>query len=94
MEYRKSVYTGGIEDTLETIREDAGETASVLVIGHNPTIAQLTSLLSEGDGSRQAHEALADGFGTSGVAVLRYAGDWADLDEASASVVAFHVGRG
>ena len=94
VEYRKSVYTGGIEDTLETIREDAGETASVLVIGHNPTIAQLTSLLSEGDGSRQAHEALADGFGTSGVAVLRYPGEWADLDVGSCQLQRFHLSRG
>ncbi len=39
VEYRKSIYTGGTEETLETIREDAGETASVLIIGHNPTIA-------------------------------------------------------
>jgi phosphohistidine phosphatase len=94
VEYRKSVYTGGVDDSLETIREDAGDTASVLVIGHNPTMAQLTSLLSDGDGSRQAHEALADGFATSGVAVLRYAGDWADLDWGSCELQRFHVNRG
>ncbi|GAA6524692.1 histidine phosphatase family protein [Intrasporangium sp. DVR] len=94
VEYRKSVYTGGVAEALETIREDAGETASVLVVGHNPTMAQLTSLLSDGDGSRQAHEALAAGFATSGVAVLRYAGDWADLDWGSCELQRFHVSRG
>jgi len=94
VEYRRSVYTGGVEETLETIREDSGETASVLVIGHNPTIAQLTSMLSDGDGSRAAHEALAAGFATSGVAVLRYAGDWADLEWGACELERFHVSRG
>ncbi|MDV3221256.1 SixA phosphatase family protein [Intrasporangium sp.] len=94
VEFRKSVYVGGVEEALETIREDAGETATVLVIGHNPTIAQLTSLLSDGDGSQVAHDALANGFATSGVAVLRYAGEWADLDWSSCELQRFHVSRG
>lgn len=94
VEFRKSVYVGGVDEALETIREDAGETASVLVIGHNPTMAQLTSLLTDGDGSRRAHEALAKGFATSGVAVLRYAGDWADIDWGSCELQRFHVSRG
>ena len=79
---------------METIREDAGETASVLVIGHNPTIAQLTSAAQRRRGAREAHEALAHGFGTSGVAVLRYAGDWAELDVGSCQLQRFHVSRG
>jgi phosphohistidine phosphatase len=94
VEYRKSVYTGGADDTVETIREDAGDTTSVMVVGHNPTMAQLTSLLTDGDGSRQAHEALGDGFVTSGIAVLRYAGDWEDLDWGSCALERYHVSRG
>lgn len=93
VEYRKSVYTGGVDETVQTIREDAGDMASVLVIGHNPTMAQLASLLSDGDGSRQAHEALGDGFVTSGLAVLKYSGDWADLDWGSCELERFHVSR-
>ena len=94
VEYRKSVYTGGVDETVETIREDAGETASVLVVGHNPTMAQLASLLSDGDGSREAHEALGNGFATTGLAVMRYAGDWADLEWGSCELQRFHVSRG
>jgi phosphohistidine phosphatase len=33
-------------------------------------------------------------YPTSAVTVFSYDGDWEDLDEASASVVAFHAGRG
>lgn len=94
VEYRKSVYLGGVEQTVETIREDAGDMATVLVLGHNPTTAQLTSLLTDGDGSREAHEALADGFVTSGIAVLRYAGDWADLAWGACELERYHVSRG
>ena len=52
VEFRRSVYLGGSEQTLETVREDAGDTSTVLVVGHNPTMAQLTSLLTDGEGAR------------------------------------------
>ncbi|MFM6848764.1 MAG: SixA phosphatase family protein [Terrabacter sp.] len=94
VEYRRSVYLGGSEQTLETVREDAGETTTVLVVGHNPTMAQLTSLLTDGEGSREAHDALGAGFVTSGLAVLRYAGEWADIDFGSCALMRFHVSRG
>lgn len=94
VEYRKTVYLGGPQQVLETIREDAGETASVLVIGHNPTMADLASMLTDGEGSTEAHDALAQGFATSGLAVLSYSGDWADLDHSTCSLRRFHVSRG
>ena len=37
---------------------------------------------------------MAFGFPTSALAVFSYDGDWPDLDEAAASLVAYHVGRG
>jgi phosphohistidine phosphatase len=94
VEFRRSVYTGGAEAVLETIREDGGDMETVLVVGHNPTAAELTSLLCDGEGSHEAHEALAEGFVTSGLAVMRYAGDWADLDAGSCALQRFHVARG
>lgn len=94
VEYRKSVYVGEAEDIVETVREDAGEMTTVMVVGHNPSMAQLTSLLSDGDGSREAHEALGRGFATSGVAVLRYVGAWADLEFGTCELQRFHVNRG
>lgn len=94
VEYRRSVYLGSAEQTLETVREDAGDMATVLVVGHHPTMAQLTSLLTDGEGSREAHDALAKGFVTSGLAVLSYKGDWADIDLASCELTRFHVSRG
>lgn len=94
VEYRRSVYLGGSEQTLETVREDAGDTATVLVVGHNPTMAQLTSMLTDGEGSLEAHEALGRGFVTGGLAVLSYAGDWTDIDLGTCALRRFHVSRG
>jgi phosphohistidine phosphatase len=94
VEYRRSVYTGGAEQAIETIREDAGEMATVLVVGHNPAMAELTTMLTDGEGSREAHDALAEGFATSGLAVMRYQGEWEDLEAATCELSRFHVSRG
>jgi phosphohistidine phosphatase len=94
VEYRRPVYQGGAESLIETIREDAGDSSIVLVVGHNPTMAEATAMLTDGDGSAQAHEALAaGGFVTSGIAVLRYSGEWADLELGTCRLERFHVCR-
>lgn len=94
LEYRKSVYQGGPTAMVETVREDAGDMGTVLVIGHNPTMAEVTTRLSDGNGSTMAHEALGSGFATSGIAVLRFAGEWTDLDFGACDLERFHVARG
>ena len=53
---------------------------TVLVVGHNPAMAELTSLLADGEGSRGARARWRRASSTSGLAVLRYAGAWDDLD--------------
>jgi phosphohistidine phosphatase len=94
IEYERSLYTGSVETALQTVRDFGGETQVLLVVGHNPTMATLASGLSEGDGSSVAHECLAAGFPTSSLAVLRYAGPWADLSFGTASLERCHVSRG
>lgn len=93
LEYRKSVYQGGPTAMVETVREDAGDMTTVLVIGHNPTMAEVASRLTEGQGSTMAHEELAKGFAACGIAVLRYAGEWSDLDFGMCDLNRFHVAR-
>ena len=66
----------------------------MLVVGHNPTMASLAAVLDDGEGDEEAGNELALDYPTSAVTVFSYDGEWPDLDEASASVVAFHVGRG
>lgn len=93
VEYRRSVYQEGAEGVLDTIREDAGEVGTLVVLGHAPTVPELVSLLSDGEGSADAHRALAEGYPTCGVSVLRFDGEWADLGAGDAVLERFHVSR-
>ena len=65
-----------------------------MVVGHAPSIPDLASGLTDGQGSQDAHTAMGEGFPTSGLAVLRYAGEWADLESGDCDLERFHVPRG
>jgi phosphohistidine phosphatase len=90
----QALYEAGPESALDLIRDVDDQIRTLVVVGHNPTMASLATLLDDGEGDEEAGNEVAVGFPTSAVAVFEYDGDWADLDEASASVVAYHVGRG
>ena len=94
VQYDPTLYEGGTRGVLQTVRELGGEASVVLVVGHNPTMAVLASSLAEGDGSLLAHDCLAEGFPTSTVAVLRYAGSWEHLDTGTARLERCHTARG
>jgi phosphohistidine phosphatase len=89
-----ALYEAGTETALDLIRGVDDAIRTLVVVGHNPTMASLAALLDDGAGDDEAGNEVALGFPTSALAVFSYDGDWADLDEASASVVAYHVGRG
>jgi phosphohistidine phosphatase len=89
----EGLYSAGTQTALDLVREVDKGITSVMVVGHNPTMASLAAILDDGVGDEEAGNEMALGFPTSAVAVFSYDGDWDDLDEASASVVAFHVGR-
>jgi phosphohistidine phosphatase len=89
-----ALYEAGTESALDLLRETDDVIQTLVVVGHNPTMASLATLLDDGEGDDEAGNQVAADFPTSAVAVFQYDGDWADLDEASASVMAYHVGRG
>ena len=93
-ELEEALYDAGPESALDLLRGVAGHVRTLAVIGHNPTMASLAQLIDDGEGDEEAGTQLAGGFPTSALAVFSYDGDWADLDETSASLVAYHVGRG
>jgi len=90
----QALYDAGTESALDLIRGTDEAMRTLVVVGHNPTMATLAALLDDGQGDEEASTEVAIGFPTSALAVFSYDGDWEDLDEASASVVAYHVGRG
>ncbi len=94
VEFRKDIYLGGVGEVLRAVREDGGDSEVIFVVGHNPTMAMMASVLCDGEGSIEAHEALSGGLPTSGIAVLTYNGDWEDLAPDSARLLRVHVARG
>ena len=88
------LYDAGPESVLDLIRAVPDHVETLMVVGHNPTVGSLAQLLDDGEGDEDAGNEMATGFPTSSVAVFSFDGDWRELAEASASVIAFHVGRG
>jgi len=83
--FEHRVYVGPAADTLDLLRHTSAEVATLLVIGHNPTLSVLSDLL--------APDALPDnGLATSGIAVHRFTESWPDL--ATATLTDQHTGRG
>jgi phosphohistidine phosphatase len=85
--YEPDLYEGGPEALLTLVREVSDDVGVVLLIGHNPSVSMLSSLL---DPQAQAD---SDGLRTSGLAVHRAVG-WADLGRGEAALATMHTARG
>ena len=94
IDYHSAIYHGGPTGVLRAIGEDAGDLETVLDVGHAPTMPMLAEVLTAGRGDSRAQTDLAAGFPTAALAVLRYAGRWADLGPGTAELEAFAIGRG
>lgn len=86
-------YSAGPDTALDLMRETPPHARSLIVIGHNPTVAYLAQMLDDGEGDPAASLDMAGGYPTCALTVLTFRGSWGELDMASASVAAFHVGR-
>lgn len=73
-----------IEDTVRTL----------MVVGHEPTMSHVSLGLAAPDRSnRTVVGEISMKFPTSGIAVLRFPGGWADLQIGSGALIAFHIPR-
>lgn len=91
--FDRSLYAAEPETALDLIRLTNESVGSLLVIGHNPTVAHLAQMLDDGDGDADSIDAMAIGFPSASMAVLAVEGSWADLDIGAARVTGFHVSR-
>ncbi|MGZ5363702.1 MAG: SixA phosphatase family protein [Mycobacterium sp.] len=70
------------------------DVATLLIIGHEPTMSAVSLGLATADGSNSAAaERISTKFPTSSIAVLRTGEDWSQLTLNSATLVTFHVPR-
>lgn len=90
----RALYPAGTDAAIEILRTVPAEASTVLLIGHNPTMAQLVHLLDDGGGEPEVFARVAEDFPTSALAVLEVTGPWDEIDVAGARLRAFHVGRG
>lgn len=84
--FEPDVYQGTAWDLFDLLRQVSPEVASVLLVGHNPTISELSALLDP------PHRE-PGGLRTSGIVVHRLDGDWDDLRPGSAPVLRRHTAR-
>lgn len=90
-----ALYAAGPDAAVDLVRETAPDVRTLVVLGHNPTMAYVAELLDDGDGDPDATtELITRGFPTSALAVFAVAGPWAELTPGAGRLEAFHVGAG
>jgi phosphohistidine phosphatase len=87
------LYSAGPDAALEVLRSAPATASTVMVVGHNPTMAHLVHLLDDGRAEPAAFAEISAGFPTSAVAVLEVEGDWVDLEMAAGRIALVHIGR-
>jgi phosphohistidine phosphatase len=93
-ELDESLYSAGPEAAIEVLRNAPEDARTVILVGHNPTMAQLVHLLDDGGSDPATLLAVGGDFPTSALAVLEVPGTWHDLGIGAARIAAIHVGRG
>ena len=83
------LYSSDAGGYLDLVRA-AGTEGSILVVGHNPMMEDLASALSRA-GEESALAAVASGFPTCGLAVLRFPGPLAAIEPEGAYLEAFVI---
>jgi phosphohistidine phosphatase len=91
--FDRGLYAAGPDTAFDLMRETPDEPRTLLVIGHNPTIAVVAQLLDDGSGDEAADQEMTAGFPPSALAVFEYDGKWSDLEPATARLTAFHSPR-
>ena len=85
--YEPALYEGGRTDVIDLLRGVAEGTSTVLVVGHNPTMSDV-SLLLRPDADPDAAE-----LKTAGMAVHRADGPWSQTEPGGMPLIGEHTGR-
>ncbi len=91
--YDDGLYAAGPDTALDLIRFAAPDAATLLVLGHNPTIHFLAQVLSDGTGAPELTSRLASDFPPASVAVFSLDGEWARVSEGYGALTAVRPGR-
>jgi phosphohistidine phosphatase len=84
--YADALYGGSVRTLMAAVRETADDVSTVLLIGHNPALSDLSAAFDP-------EHADPDGLRTAGVAVHRWTGNWVDCGPGSAPLSKTHTAR-
>jgi phosphohistidine phosphatase len=90
-ELDRGLYAAGPETAIDLLRATPAEARALLVLGHNPTIATVATMLDAGEGDVDAANQMAMGYPAGALAVFELDDAWENLAEGTARLVAFHV---
>ena len=85
--YEPALYEGGRTEVIDLLRGVAEGTSTVLVVGHNPTMSDVSLLL------RPDADPDAAGLKTAGMAVHRADGPWSQTEPGGMPLIGEHTGR-
>jgi len=80
------VYDNTVEDLLGVVRDTAGDVATLVVVGHSPSVGELAGLLDDGRGDPALRRQVQAGFRTGQVAVFGVGTPLADLGPGAATL--------
>ena len=84
--YEAAIYGAPVRTLLATVRVADPDATTVLLIGHNPGLSELSALLDP-------DQAEPDGLRTAGIAVHTLTGAWTDFGNATAPLTSSHTAR-
>lgn len=91
--YADEIYEATPGEILAQIALSSGDVRRLLVIGHAPGIPATIAALAADDSDPAALRAVRTKFPTAAIAVLEFAGAWADLAAVGARLTTFEVPR-
>ena len=93
VDFSEGLYAAGSDSAFDLLRETDPAVTSLVVIGHNPTMAYVAELIDDGEGDPDATTGMVTrGFPTSALAVFTVEVPWADLGPGTGRLEAFHAG--
>jgi phosphohistidine phosphatase len=85
------IYDNTVDAVLSAVTEMPEDVRTLVVVGHNPSIGELSFALDDGEGDPGAQRKLHAGFPAGAVAVFEVAGSFADLAPGGATLAALEV---
>lgn len=85
----RTVYGGGLDAIVEALQVSPVGSRTVVLVGHNPTAADLCHTLDDGEGDPDAVSGLFRGFPAGALVVFEVREPWSELGPETARVVDF-----